>query len=85
MLFEISNTSSKKATIRLACITATYNLAEDESEDASRAELVRLRFSAAWKGLLLPICRIFTPTAFDALLAMSVAHLLETRTRLCHG
>jgi conserved oligomeric Golgi complex subunit 4 len=66
----------------------SYNSAEDESEDASRAELVRPRFSAAWKALLLPICRILTSTSFDALLGMSVAYLarlLEKRIWSYHG
>ncbi|OJJ43287.1 hypothetical protein ASPZODRAFT_169584 [Penicilliopsis zonata CBS 506.65] len=58
------------------------------STSSPEAELVRPRFAAAWSELLSPIARILTPTAFDRLLAVTVAYLarlLEKRLWAYHG
>lgn len=65
-----------------------YEHADDGDEDAHRAELVRPRFAAGWTELLLPLSRILTPSAFDRLLAVTVAYmsrLLEKRLWSYHG
>ncbi|KAI7974138.1 hypothetical protein EIK77_003003 [Talaromyces pinophilus] len=71
--------------------TSTYQNYEDEDEEDEelrRAEMVRPRFAAAWKELVLPISRILTATAFDRLLTITVtylARLLEKRLWSYHG
>ncbi|KAJ9213127.1 hypothetical protein DTO166G4_5285 [Paecilomyces variotii] len=61
---------------------------EDMDEETLRAELVRPRFATGWSGLMLPIARILTPSAFDRLLGVTVAYLarlLEKRLWSYHG
>ncbi|KAE8416830.1 COG4 transport protein-domain-containing protein [Aspergillus pseudocaelatus] len=52
-----------------------YDRDEDADDNANRVELVRPRFAASWAELLLPISRILTASAFDRLLAITVAYL----------
>lgn len=65
-----------------------YDDGDVVDEEASRAELVRPRFAAAWSDLMSPIARIMTPTSFDRLLTLTVmylARLLEKRLWSYHG
>lgn len=52
-----------------------YDRDEDADDNANRVELVRPRFAVSWAELLLPISRILTASAFDRLLAITVAYL----------
>ncbi|KAJ6029666.1 hypothetical protein N7444_012653 [Penicillium canescens] len=58
-------------------------------DDTSQSkELVKPRFTASWSDLLVPLARILTPSAFDRVLAVTIAYLarlLEKRLYSYHS
>jgi hypothetical protein len=58
-------------------------------DDTSQSkELVKPRFAASWSDLLVPLARILTPSAFDRVLAVTIAYLarlLEKRLYSYHS
>ncbi|KAJ5762530.1 uncharacterized protein N7511_005912 [Penicillium nucicola] len=57
-------------------------------DESSSKELVKPRFTSSWSDLLVPLARILTPTAFDRVLAVTIAYLarlLEKRLYSYHS
>jgi hypothetical protein len=54
-------------------------------DDSSSKELVKPRFTASWTDLLVPLARILTPSAFDRLLAVTIAYLARLLEKRLHS